>query len=115
MIWNKRGNCAVLFTIAKPRIKAMQFYFLQEKKKNQRATNNQVCLREGYGLCLQLAYLYWFVAASNTSLLIFQVHPALVPNKKVRWSFSNCSLKNVVFHVEHEKHLCLFVYDSESR
>jgi hypothetical protein len=32
MIWNKRGNCAVLFTIAKPRIKAMQFYFLQEKK-----------------------------------------------------------------------------------
>jgi hypothetical protein len=39
----------------------------------------------------------------------------LVPNKKVRWSFSNCSFKNVVFHVEHEKHLCLFVYDSESR
>jgi len=32
MIWNKRGNCAVLFTIAEPRIKAMQFYFLQEKK-----------------------------------------------------------------------------------
>ncbi|KAI5603979.1 hypothetical protein BDE02_01G254900 [Populus trichocarpa] len=40
-------------------------------------------MREGYGLCLQLAYLYWSIAASNTSLLVFQGHPTLVPNKKV--------------------------------
>jgi hypothetical protein len=26
---------------------------------------------EGYGLCLQLAYLYWSVAGSNASLLVF--------------------------------------------
>jgi hypothetical protein len=26
---------------------------------------------EGYELCLQLAYLYWFVAASNASVLVF--------------------------------------------
>jgi len=49
----------------------MQFYFLQERNINQRATKNQVCMRAGYRLCLQLAYLYWSTAASNASLLVF--------------------------------------------
>jgi hypothetical protein len=46
MIWNKRGNCAVLFTIAEPRIKAMQFYFLQEKKQKPKS-NKKPSLYEG--------------------------------------------------------------------
>jgi len=33
-------------------LRPCNFTFLQERNRNQKATKNQVCIREGYGLCL---------------------------------------------------------------
>ena len=46
MIWNKRGNCGVLFTVAEPGIKVVQFYFFTRKKQKPKS-NKKPSLYEG--------------------------------------------------------------------